>query len=180
MMVNLQAVTSGIRRTIYTSATLLGILAAICVAALMITVVADTTGRFVFLTPIPGANDYSRFWWMTLIVFGGLGLAERRNEHIEALVLENRMPPRLRAVWQGIRAFVITITLALLLVAAIPSAVGHQAQGEYAPGSEIAIWPTRYVLILGAGVFLLTAITRALQMGREYRQKNGEAETSEE
>lgn len=149
-----------IGRSIKTAADGLGVVAALCVAALMVTIIIDTTGRSLFSVPLAGANDFNRYWWMILIVFGALGATERRNEHIEALVLETQMPSRLRVVWRYVRAAIITITLGLLLIAAIPVALESHIQGEYAAGSEITIWPMRYVLILGAAVFLITTIVK--------------------
>lgn len=141
----------------------LGVLAAACVAMLMLTIIVDTTSRFLFATPLPGANDFNRYWWMILIVFSALGVAESRNEHIEALVLETTMPPKLRVIWRYIRAATITAALSLLLIATIPAAMKHQAQGEYAAGSEIIIWPTRYILVIGLVVYLLTVIVKVFE-----------------
>lgn len=141
----------------------LGAVAATCVAGLMLTVIADTTGRYLLSTPIPGAYDYIRYWWMIIIVFGALGVAESRNEHIEALVLETQMPPRLRVVCRYIRAAVITITLLMFLAAALPAAIRLHLQGQYAAGSEITIWPTRYILLVGVAVFLVTAILKVVE-----------------
>ncbi|MCW4458652.1 TRAP transporter small permease [Microbacterium sp. MPKO10] len=158
------------------AAWLLGVVAAAGVGLLMVTVIADTASRYMFSNPIFGANDYSRYWWMIIIVFGALGLAEKRNEHIEALVLENLMPPRLKIVWRYIRAAVITAVLASLLYAAIPTAILHQSRGEYAPGSEIPIWPTRYMLVVGVAVFWVVVIMKLIEDHRVIRSGMADAE----
>lgn len=157
------------------AAWLLGVVAATGVALLMVTVIADTANRYLFSDPIFGANDYSRYWWMIIIVFGALGLAENRNEHIEALVLENLMPPSLKIVWRYIRAAVVTAVLVFLLYAAVPTAILHQSQGEYAPGSEIVIWPTRYVLVVGVAVFLVVVVMKLIEDHRVIRSGMVEA-----
>lgn len=150
-------------------ASLLGVVAAAGVALLMLTVIADTASRYLFSSPLVGANDYSRYWWMIIIVFGALGMAEKRNEHIEALVLENLMPPILKVVWKYIRASVVTVVLVSLLFAALPTAMLHQSQGEYAPGSEIPIWPTRYIFVVGVAVFLVVVIMKLIEDHRAIR-----------
>ncbi|WP_180964658.1 TRAP transporter small permease [Brevibacterium luteolum] len=145
----------------------LGAVSALCVAALMITIIIDTTGRSLFAVPLAGANDFNRYWWMVLIVFFALGAAERRNEHIEALVLEAQMPPRLRVIWRYMRAAIVAVTLGLLLNAGIPAAIENQMQGEYAAGSEITIWPTRFILVIGVAVFLIATVLKAVEDHRE-------------
>ncbi|SEB74495.1 TRAP-type C4-dicarboxylate transport system, small permease component [Paramicrobacterium humi] len=168
-----------VKRLLYGSATILGVIAAASVAGLMITVIADTAGRFFFSTPIPGANDYSRYWWMILIVFGALGIAERRNEQIEALVLEALMPTKLKVIWRYIRAALVTVTLTLMLIAMIPTAWKHRLQGEYAPGSEITIWPTRYILVVGVAVFLVVTIVKLFDDRRQILRGTFQAEGPE-
>lgn len=141
----------------------LGAVSALCVAALMITIIIDTMSRSLFAAPLAGANDFNRYWWMILIVFGALGAAESRNEHIEALVLEAQMPPRLRVMWRYIRATIVAVTLGLLLNAGIPAAVENLTQGEYAAGSEITIWPTRFILVIGVAVFLIATVLKVIE-----------------
>lgn len=155
---------------------LLGVASAAGVALLMVTVIADTASRYLFSSPIFGANEYSQYWWMVIIAFGALGVAEKRNEHIEALVLENLMTPNFKIIWKYIRAAVITVVLASLLFAAVPTAILHQEQGEYAPGSEIPIWPTRYILVFGVAVFLVVAIMKLFEDHRAIRSEMFDAE----
>lgn len=172
-LLDMRGEASVIRSIVELCVRLLGAVAAVGVGLLMVTVIADTASRYLFSDPIFGANDFSRYWWMIIIVFGALGMAEKRNEHIEALVLENLMPRKLKIVWRYIRAAVITVVLASLLYAAVPTAIQHHKQGEYAPGSEIAIWPTRYVLVVGIAVFLVAVIMKLVDdhrgLGHEMR-----------
>lgn len=82
-----------VKRLLYGSATILGVIAAASVAGLMITVIADTAGRFFFSTPIPGANDYSRYWWMILIVFGALVSQKDATSRSKRSYLKLSCPP---------------------------------------------------------------------------------------
>lgn len=146
----------------------LEVITAMTVAALMVTTVVDTTGRFLFSSPLPAANDYSRFWWMIIIVFMALAVAEFRKQHIEALVIEAQMPRSIRLWWRYIRGGIVLSTLVMFLLAAVPFAERHRTQGSYAPGSELVVWPTRYILVAGLLAFVVATIVRLVKDHQEF------------
>lgn len=135
-----------------------GVLSAVAIAALMLNVIADSSLRFLFSTPIKGTLDYAQFWWMITIGFGALGLAHRQNEHIEATFLADLMPQRLRRYWIAVQGALLAAFLSLMMWYGLQAALSYHASGEYAAGSGVLIWPFRYWVPVGAAVFALALI----------------------
>src|SRR5699024_30140 len=130
--------------------------------------------------PVKGTLDYAQYWWMISIGFGALGLAQRQREHIEATFLVDLMPQRLRKYWQVLQAALMAAFLSLLFWYGLQSAMRYHVTGEYAAGSGVLIWPFRYWVPIGAGVFalslLLNVVTRATRLGQEQEGPDGSTE----
>lgn len=127
----------------------------VAVALLMLHVVADVTGRYLFNSPVAGTLEAVAFWWMPSVSFLGLAVTQRVGQHIEVHVLADRLPPRVAAALA-----VVTSCLTMVVVAAIgwyglAMALDKTAIREAALGAVLVpIWPARFLVPLGCAVFL--------------------------
>ncbi len=59
--------------------------------------------------PIEGTNEWTQYWYMPLIAFGGFVLTEMRNEHIEARFVFDKMPVAIQAELQLLSRIIVII-----------------------------------------------------------------------
>lgn len=127
----------------------------VAVALLMLHVVADVAGRYLFDTPVAGTLEAVAFWWMPAVAFLGLAVTQRVGQHIEVHVLTDRLPARFAQVLA-----VATLCLTMFVVAAIgwyglEMALDKTAIREAALGAvHVPIWPARFLVPIGCAVFL--------------------------
>ena len=70
------------------------------VLLLMILVVADITGRYLFNSPVPMAYEFGSFM-LVFIVFLALASTQRAGAHIRVEFVTLRLPPRARTCLDG-------------------------------------------------------------------------------
>ncbi|MGE0315407.1 MAG: TRAP transporter small permease [Lautropia sp.] len=75
-------------------------MAGVALLAMMLLVVVDVAGRYLFATPLAGAIELVQFA-MVIAVFGGLPAASLRGRHISLDILQNRLRGRARRWHQG-------------------------------------------------------------------------------
>ncbi|WP_073457776.1 TRAP transporter small permease [Pseudonocardia thermophila] len=134
------------------------VLAAAATVVLMVQVVADVVARNVFNSPIPATLELAQYYWMVLVVFGGLGYAQLRGEHVRATVLTHRLP----ASWQRateVSALVLMAGFAALVAAyGWGEAVESTAIRETAAASSVLVWPMHWAVPVGAAALALQAL----------------------
>ncbi len=102
-------------------------LAASAVVALLALVILPFTQvvmRDVFESPIMGLEEATR-WGLIALVYLALPLLIPKNEQIRFDELVNRLPPRVRSALERIHLLVAAIVLAVLVNAALGSALQH-------------------------------------------------------
>ncbi len=111
--------------------------------------------------PIQGTLEYSSFWYMPVIVFLGLALAQRRHEHVEAGMLDGFMTAKNQ------REFYRLAVLAMICLALLMAWFGlHQALADFevrkvVGADAIAVWPFEFLVPTG---FTAYAIQLALDL----------------
>lgn len=120
------------------------------VLALMVLVVADVTGRYVFNSPVPMTYEIGAFL-LVFIVFLGMAYTQRAGSHIRVEFLTLRLSPKARAVLD-----LVSYTLGILLFAAMFYQSFRWAYtsfqvGDYTPGLvAIPRWPSMFAVPFGA------------------------------
>ena len=102
------------------------------VLLLMILVVADITGRYLFNSPVPMAYEFGSFM-LVFIVFLALASTQRAGAHIRVEFVTLRLPPRARAcldIWPTASAFWCT-----------PPSCGAASAGPGPRGRWATTWP---------------------------------------
>ncbi len=137
-------------------ATLLGLM--------VLTVVVDVIRRNVFDRPVPGGLELIQFAYMPTLISLGLGYALLRNEHIRVTLLTAPTGPRTQRVIE-----VLGMVLTIGVVGALAWLGARRAQAaqqvdEHAIGIEwLAIWPYRWVAVVGMVVLGLQAIAQLVR-----------------
>lgn len=144
---------------------------AFAVVALMIHIIADVFLRYFFNSPLPATIEIVSYWWMILVIFPGIAFTQRRKEHVDVTLLTDMMPEVHRA---GIRvvARVLTIaTVAALAYYGWLAAIEQWHRGEIAMGSiTILIWPMRFMVPFGMGLFLLQLLVDLYRDIKEFQR----------
>jgi TRAP-type C4-dicarboxylate transport system permease small subunit len=137
---------------------------AILLGAMMCTVVVDVIRRNVFDRSVPGALELIQFAFMPTLISLGLGYALLRNEHIRVTLLTAPTGPKTQRVIE-VLGMVLTIgTMGVLAWLGAERAQAAQQVDEHAVGVEwLAIWPYRWVAVVGVVVLGLQAIAQLVR-----------------
>ncbi|GAA1022285.1 hypothetical protein Aple_075320 [Acrocarpospora pleiomorpha] len=116
------------------------------IAAMMIHVVANALARYAFKQPIEGTLEYTAFWYLPIMVFLGIYLAQADGTQIRAALLFDRFPSQVR-----VEAHVLgeLITLALFLGFAWfgwREALELAEMRGTAGASTVPIWPVVFIV----------------------------------
>ncbi|MGI8393131.1 TRAP transporter small permease subunit [Leucobacter sp. W1038] len=155
-----------------------GVLGGIGVLALMAHVVIDVAMRYLFNQPAPATLEVSQFWYMPIIVFLGLAMAERTDQHISAPIVYDRLRPQLKLEFTIVGT---VLSVALLLGMAwfgLEEAMTLMQQGAIGIGSGVPIWQPRFLVPLGCTLFAVELISRLVHRIREYRTASREDHTA--
>lgn len=127
---------------------------------MMLHVVGDVIGRYVFNNPITGTLEIVSNYYMIAIVFLPLALVQRRNSHIKVEVFTNWFStPVIAAV--DVFATAIAITYVGLMAWFVTlEAIEHTAIREkiVVGVSLVPVWPARWFVPVGTIVFLLSLV----------------------
>jgi TRAP-type C4-dicarboxylate transport system permease small subunit len=147
----------------------LAILAAVCIAILMIINFIDIIGTKFFLRSVPGALDISEELMVFLTLLPIAFIALERG-HIRITLLEGRMPPAVRFVLQ-----IIQYVIATLITGFITWRVFVQFQKtlevlQLKEGIDLPIWPANLAVAISFGFLTLVwmlLLAKTLVVGLE-------------
>jgi TRAP-type mannitol/chloroaromatic compound transport system permease small subunit len=139
---------------------------------MMIHVGVDVTGRTAFNQPLQGTTEIVSGWYMVAICYLPWAWLTRHGNHIVAGIFE-----RIGTAWFGywVEVFVKIFMLVYVTIFAWQTATRALAQtraGEVweAAGGFIPVWPSRWLLPIGAGLMAIYLVLRIIRdVGRGYR-----------
>lgn len=153
------------------------LLSTICIVMMMLHVTADVFGRYVFNAPLPGTIVVVGHYYMIIVVFLALGVAEEKRAHISVEFLTDLLPKTAQA-WVALFSGVLTVAVfGLLTVSGYLQAVKKTKSGaSMEQGSDlIAIWPSYWAIPAGAALITLIAAYKIVVA--VTNSKNGLRET---
>jgi TRAP-type transport system small permease protein len=146
------------RRPLRLAETLLGILVALLLFAMMMVTIVDVVGRYFFSQPLAGAYELTEIM-LALSVFIGLPLMCLREEHVALTLLIDRLPKRVRAV----HASVVSIIGAGALSIVAWQLVEHsQRLASYGDVTTFLRWPKAPIGYVMAAFAALAAVALVL------------------
>jgi TRAP-type C4-dicarboxylate transport system permease small subunit len=128
--------------------------AAAALAAIMLLMLCDVTGRYVFNAPVPGAGELIELA-MGVVVFGALPLVTARNKHIQLDYFSRAVRGRVQS---AVNAFIALINAGIMAVLAwriLDKALTVYQYGDSTPFLRIPVAPVAFFI---AACTLLAAI----------------------
>ena len=146
---------------------------------MMLHVVADVIGRYAFSKPITGTLEIVSHYYMIAIVFLPLALVQRRNAHIKVEVFTSWFSPRTVAVVDVVATAIALTYVGLMVWFVTYEAIEHTLIREkiVIGVSLVPVWPARWFVPIGTGVFFLSLI---LSLFLHVRTAHGVAVIQEE
>jgi TRAP-type C4-dicarboxylate transport system permease small subunit len=156
------------------------LLGAICVALMMLHVTADVIGRYVFNSPLPGTIPIVANYYMVILTFIALGVAAEKKAHISVEIFVGMLPPRPRH-WTSVFAEVVTVAVVIVLIIGGWSEAVKKTEGgaTIEQGTHMMqVWPSYWVVPLGAGLMAMITIYRVITMITHTRNGLSEAQNT--
>jgi TRAP-type C4-dicarboxylate transport system permease small subunit len=126
------------------------IISASLLFVMMILILSDVIGRFLFNNPIPGTIDFTRVF-MAAVVFLGLSYTEECRGHIRATAFISRLPAKVVHYMDVFASFVGLILFLVIAWQGWIIFVESWSSGEYYPGIiQVPIYPARMLVFLGS------------------------------
>lgn len=153
---------------------------ALCVVLMVLHVTADVVGRYLFNSPLTGTIVIVANYYMILLVFLSIGIAEEKRAHISVEFFTDLLPQRAQP---GISLFGSLLTIPVMGVVMIGGF--NEAMKKTNTGatmeqgsSMIEVWQSYWAIPIGAGLMALVALYRVLTT--IFRTESGLDETSPE
>ncbi len=139
---------------------LTSIIGSIAVGLMMVHITADVVGKFVFFSPVPATITMVSNYYMVVVAFLPLALAERRNSHISVEVLTELFPARVQHHINGLTYVLSGAVFGLLAYRGFTDAFKKQDMGSFImeQGTKVLIWPGHYLLPIGAALMVLVLL----------------------
>ncbi|MCE8009494.1 TRAP transporter small permease [Aestuariivita sp.] len=148
-----------IGRVLSALAKMSSLLGTICIVLMMLHVTADVIGRYVFNAPLPGTIVMVAHYYMIILVFLGLGVAEEKRAHISVEFLTDMMPKTVQG-WLSVFSGALTVVVvALLVISGYSEAMKKTRSGaSMEQGSQmVEIWQSYWAIPLGAALMVMIA-----------------------
>jgi len=141
------------------------------VLLLMLLTTCDAATRYLFSSPVPGANELSKFM---LAIFGMLGMAYTQHEdgNIRVTLLTDALPHRLKAVFGLISNFLSLGIVGLIVWGAWKMGVEEFHMGITSDALKIPLYPLKFILSAGAFFLCLEILIDIAESADELRIGN--------
>lgn len=153
----------------------MGLVGIICVTLMMFHITTDVILRFVFNSPIRGTITIVSHYYMVILGFCSLAVAEARDAHVSVEVFTELMPRSVQSGLAAMAAFLAAIVFGFLAVRTWLEAI-HKLEISAAiqQGSlTIPVWPSYFALPLGCGLMTLTALWRGWAISKSTKSTFG-------
>lgn len=149
--------------------TLLALIGALAVIALMLHVVTDVAMRNLTNTPIPATYEIVTHYYMIALAFIPLAWVERGGGMVQVEVIEPFLGPRALSWSDRLVALISTVIYGALAWFTWLTAIKNYDTGVFvmAQNIPVATWPAYFLLPLG---FFLAALTTAIRMFQPTRE----------
>lgn len=139
--------------------------ACIGMTLMMLHVVADIGGKFLFNFPVEGTVEIVEIYYMVLVVFLPFAYVTRTTGQIEVELFTRNLKGRKLAILEVCLGVVILLYMILMTWKTGEDAIDKTLLGEIreAGVSFILAWPSRWVPPLSAGVMAFVVLVRLIE-----------------
>ncbi|MGR3321200.1 MAG: TRAP transporter small permease [Sagittula sp.] len=148
-----------ILNSVIDAATVLG---AAAVFLMMAHVALDVAGKVLFAKPLPATLAMVSNYYMVVVAFLPLAVAERRDAHIAVEVLTDRFPATVQRVLRGFGTLFSAAVFALLARQAFVEAASKHEVGAFMLEKDVKvlIWPSHYLMAAGCSLMVIALLAR--------------------
>ena len=137
---------------------------------LMLVTVSDVFLRYVFNSPILGAQEIAKLIMVCLVI--GMAWCALRGEHIKVDLVMRRCPPRSQVIVKIITLLASLVMCAIITWRSYLTAVVHLQRSEVASTIfQAPTFPSYALFVLGWGIFCLAIATLLIQKIAEAVKK---------
>ncbi|WP_109466903.1 TRAP transporter small permease [Albibacillus kandeliae] len=132
----------------------------ISIVLMMLHVTADVTCRYLLNQPLPGTLTIVAHYYMIIVTFVALAVAEKQEAHITVEIVADMLPPFAQRLL-GWLSFVLTSAVFTLLAwRGFEIAMGKtKIRASIEQGSDmIPVWQSYWAIPIGAGLIALVAL----------------------
>lgn len=149
--------------------------ASLAVVVMMLHVSGSALGRTFASRPLGGTLEYTEYWYLPMIAFIGIVIAQRRGEHVEARLLFDRFPGWAQRTVEVLSALLfIALALAFAWYSWDSAADAREIGRRSVTG--VTIWPVMYTVPV---TFVLVAVQLGIDLVRG-RSRTSRTEVSNE
>ncbi|MFC3612723.1 TRAP transporter small permease [Lutimaribacter marinistellae] len=140
------------------------VLGTICVTLMMLHVTADVVGRYLFNAPLIGTIVIVANYYMIVLVFLSIGVAEEKRAHISVEVFTDMMPERPRKVLDVFSGIFTVGVISLVAWGGYLEAVKKTNLGatKEQGSAMIEIWQSYWAIPVGATLMAAVAAYRVV------------------
>ncbi|MFN8682401.1 TRAP transporter small permease [Paracoccus sp. P2] len=137
---------------------------AIAIGLMMVHVVVHVFFQYVVGFPLPGTVLFVANYYMVVVTFICLAAVELKGGHISVDILFGHLPSSVQRVCAGIAYLLTGIVFILLTWQSFTVAQARRTAGtfEVEYGYKILLWPSYYLVPIGAALFAFTALVKLL------------------
>lgn len=131
----------------------------LCVAIMMLHVTADVSMRWLLNAPIDGTITIVANYYMVVIGFIALGVAEEQDAHISVEIVSDLMPRGIQKGLGGFASLLSAVAFGFVTVRGWEVALNQTATGtSVQQGTQIIpIWPSYWAIPIGGALMALVA-----------------------
>lgn len=132
---------------------------ALCVVLMMLHVTADVLGRYFFNAPLTGTIVIVAHFYMVILVFIALGVAEEKRAHISVEIVSDLLPRPAQSALGVISGALTVAVISLVMIGGYTEAMTQTRRGaSMEQGTAlISIWPGYWAVPIGAGLMIAIA-----------------------
>ncbi|HEV7414833.1 MAG TPA: TRAP transporter small permease [Tianweitania sediminis] len=153
------------------------VIGTVCVVMMMLHVTADVVGRYVFNAPLTGTIVIVANYYMVLLVFFAIGVAEEKRAHISVEFLTDMMPQRAQTGFSVLSSALTVAVITIVMIGGYTEAMKKTSAGATMEqgSSMLSVWQSYWAVPIGAALMGLIALYRMLVLITGWR--NGLKET---
>lgn len=150
------------RRILHGCTEVLALASVTLIVVVLVMTVADVVRREISGKSVPGVVEWSEVA-MVMIVFLGLGYAERQRAHVSMTLFVRMLPPRTAAIINSLGLFLVLLIVTWMVYVTADRALTSFEAKEFRFGLvRVPVWPARVALAVGLLAYLLELALRTV------------------
>jgi len=153
-----------IRKGLFGASNVLAAVGAAIVLIMMLHITLDVALRFIGI-PLKATIEIVQAWYMVPVAFLPLAYIEKIDGHISVELVSQHFAPKALRILVGCVSLLCAAYFAAFAWRTGIDAIGKYEVREVALGDvAVVVWPTRFVLPIGCGLFVLFLLYKAARL----------------